>query len=291
MELANLGTIINTWQFNIVAFLFVSTVFTQYYKLSVTDVKRDGISLIILQFIGGISILALTPFYPIKFSNDPKIYILLIIAIIFYTISDRLQVTVRKNLDVSIYSILNQLPKIFLIIYGILIFKEEIIPSKLFGGLLIFLGTAALFYKKGRFNFNKHVLLSVLASFFLATGITIDVDISTKFNLPIYIMMTLATPALIIFAIEHFPAKDVYSEFLSPRKKYYLVTGISWGFMILFMIRALQLGEAIFIAPLMAVSVFLNVIAAYFLHKERSDFLKKVVVAIVIIIGIYFTVV
>lgn len=56
------------------------------------------------------------------------------------------------------------------------------------------------------------------------------------------------------------------------------------------MIRSLQLGEAVFIAPLLAVSVFLNVVMAYFIHNEKSGFLKKIIVAIIIIIGIYFTV-
>lgn len=282
---------VNTWQFNIIAFLFVSTIFTQYYKIIVDDVKKEGISLVILQLIGGVSILVLTPFYLIKFSTNIKIYALLFIAIIFYTINDRIQVTARKNLDVSVSSILNQLSKIFLILYGVLVFKQEIIASKLFGGLLIFLGITALLYKRGKFHFNKYIFLSILSSFLVATGIIIDVDISTKFNLPIYIMLTLVIPALIIHIAERFSVKDVYIEFISSRKKYYFITGISWGLLILFMIRSLQLGEAIFIAPLLAVSVFLNVVMAYFIHKEKSDFLKKIIVAIVVILGIYFTVI
>lgn len=291
MEFIDIFNIINTWQFNVIAFLFVVTIYTQNYKTIVDNVKREAISLVILQLIGGISILVLTPFFPFKFSTDIKIYALLFIAIIFYTINDRIQVTVRKNLDVSVSSILGQLSKVFLILYGVFIFNEEIVASKFFGGLLIFLGIATLLYKKGKFSFSKYVLLAILASFLVATGIMIDVDISSKFNLPIYIMVTLVVPALIIFMAERFALKDVYLEFISSRKKSYLITGISWGFLILFMIRSLQLGESVFIAPLLAISVFLNVVMAYFIHNERSDFFKKIIVAIIIIIGIYFTVI
>lgn len=283
--------IVNTWQFNVIAFLTVVTIYTQNYKTIVDKVKREAISLVILQLIGGISILVLAPFFPFKFSTDIKIYVLLFIAIIFYTINDRIHVTTRKNLDVSISSILGQLSKVFLILYGVLVFKQEIILSKIFGGVLIFSGIVALLYKKRKFSFNKYVLLAILASFLVATGIVIDVDISAKFNLPIYIMITLVIPALIIFIAERFNAKEVYLEFTSSRKKSYLITGISWGLLILFMIRSLQLGEAVFIAPLLAVSVFLNVIMAYFIHNEKSDFLKKIIVAVIIIIGIYFTVI
>ncbi len=291
MELKHVYDIVNTWQFNVIAFLFVVTIYTQNYKIIVDKVKREGISLVILQLVGGLSILLLIPFFPLKFSTDLKIYALLFVAIIFYTINDRIHVTTRKNLDVSISSILGQLSKVFLILYGVLIFKQEIILSKLFGGALIFAGIVFLIYKKGRFSFNKYVLLAILASFLVATGIVIDVDISTKFNLPIYIMLTLVIPALIIFIAERFTLKDVYLEYISPRKKSYLITGISWGLLILFMIRSLQLGEAVFIAPLLAISVFLNVIMAYFIHNERNDFIKKIIVAIIIIIGVYFTVI
>lgn len=291
MELQYLSHIVNTWQFNVIAFLFVVTVYTQYYKIIVNNVKREAISLVILQLIGGISILALVPFFEVKFSTDIKTYALLFIAIIFYTLNDRIHVTTRKNLDVSVSSILGQLSKIFLILYGIFVFKQDIVISKLFGGLLIFSGIATLLYRKSKFNFNKYVLLAIVASFLVATGIIIDVGISTRFNLPIYIMLTLVIPSLIIFIVERFNVKEVYLEFISSRKKSYIITGVSWGLLILFMIRSLQLGDAVFIAPLLAISVFLNVVMAYFIHNEKSDFLKKIIVAIIIIIGIYFTVI
>lgn len=285
-----LSNILNTWQFNVIAYLITTVIFTQYYKHAVTNIKRDGISLVILQLIGGISILIFVPFFTMKFSADSKIYGLLFLAIIFYTVNDRLQTSVRKNLEVSIYSMLNQLSKVFLIVYGILVFKQEIVVAKLIGGGLIFLGNIALFYKKGKYDLNKYVLWAIVAAFFLATGIIIDVNISTEFNLPVYIMLTLVIPSILIFIIEKHSFKEVCVEFSSVRKKYYLITGISWGLLILFMIRALQIGETIVITPLMATTVFLNVIAAYFMHKEQAHIVRKILVSVVIVIGIYLTV-
>ncbi|NTV41126.1 MAG: DMT family transporter [Candidatus Moranbacteria bacterium] len=290
MNLNFLTLILNTWQFNVVAFLVTAVFFAQYYKLAVNGIKKDGVALVIFQLIGAVSILVLVPFFPMRFSNDPKIYGLLFAAVIFYTLNDRIQATIRKNLEVSIYSILNQFSKVFLVLYGIFIFKQEAVPLKLLGGCLILLGSMFLFYRKGKFTFNKYVLLAIVAAFCVATGLVIDVDISTKFNLPIYIMLTLAFPALIIFISEHFSCQEIFDEFMSIRQKYFLVTGISWGLMILFMIRALQLGQIVFIAPLMAVSVFLNVVVAYFLHKEHDHFLRKISVAIIIILGVYLIV-
>ncbi len=291
MNLNFLFHILNTWQFNTAAFLVTAVVFAQYYKLAVNGIKKDGVALVIFQLIGAVSILVLVPFFPLKFSNDPKIYGLLLVAVIFYTINDRIQATIRKNLEVSLYSILNQFSRVFLVLYGIFIFKQEIVLLKLLGGGLILLGNMALFYRKGKFTFNKYVLLAIVAAFCVATGLVIDVDISTRFNLPIYIMLTLELPALIIFISERFSCGEIFAEFVSFRQKYFFITGISWGFMILFMIRALQLGQVVLIAPLMAVSVFLNVLVAYFFHKERDHFLRKIFVAIIIVLGVYLIVV
>jgi len=282
--------ILNTWQFNTIAFLVTVVVFMQYYKLAINGIKKDGVALVIFQLIGAVSVLVWVPFFPLKFSNDPKIYGLLIVAIIFYTVNDRIQATVKKHLEVSLYSILIQLSRVFLVLYGIFVFHQEINAPKMFGGILILLGTVALFYQKGKVAFNKYVGWAIFSAFLIATGMVIDVDISTKFNLPIYIAITLVVPALLIFMFERFSCQEIFIEFSSFRKKHFLITGIAWGIMILFAIRALQLGQMVFIAPLMAVSVFLNVVVAYFLHKERDHFLRKILVAIIIILGVYLIV-
>lgn len=124
---------VNTWQFNVIMALVFSVLYNQFYKLSVKGVTRDGISTVILEIISGLSMLLLVPFFAFKFNLDLKIFLLFITALIFYTISDRIQTSARKNLEVSIFSIINQLSKVFLILYGIFLFKESIIYLKLIG--------------------------------------------------------------------------------------------------------------------------------------------------------------
>ncbi len=279
--------ILNSWQFNLVSSLVFAVLFIQFYKLAVKETTDEGISTIIMQGVAGISILALAPFLPFIFTGDFKVYALLVLASIFYAINDRLQVTVRRNLDVSVYTILNQLAKVFMVMYGILVFREDIVGNKLVGGGLILLGNIIIFYRKGKIKFNKNILLSVIASFFMATALMIDVDISKHFNLPFYIMLTLIIPGIFIFIREKQSFKNIKKEFESNRKNYYLITGIAWGLMIFFSIRALQLGEVIFIAPLLALSVLLNVIVASVLHKEKSNLIRKIIAAIIVIFGIF----
>ncbi|MFA6194753.1 MAG: EamA family transporter [Patescibacteria group bacterium] len=289
MEL--IKTILNSWQFNTILAVIFAVLYVQTYKLAVKDTKKEAIATIIWEFLGGLSVLLLLPFFSFKFSIDPKVALLFLAANIFYTLNDRIKTTARKNLEVSTFSIIDQLSKVFLIIYGIALFHNPIIATKLIGGALIILGNIALFYHKNKLVINKYVLLSILASFFMATALIIDVDISKRFNLPFYVMLTLMIPALFNYAIERCPLKDITNEFNTERKKYYIISGIASGPMIFFTIRALQLGQVAFIAPLLATAVLLNVLIASIVHKEKTHLIKKIILAVVIITGIYLTVI
>lgn len=278
---------LNSWQFNLSMSLILLIVFMQSYKLAVREVGKDGVATIILQVIAGISVLLLLPFFPFVIPDNVAAYLFTLLAIIFYALNDRIQTTVRKNLDVSVYSVMDQLARVFLIIYGIVVFHEAIVANKLIGGGLILVANVILFYRKGKIKINKYVMLNVGATFLFATATVIDIDISKQFNLPFYIMVTLIIPAILIHMAERHSVKEIVAEYYSKRKKYYLITGISWGALIFFIIRAFQTSEVVFIAPLLATSVLLNVLVASVLHKEKNDLTRKIIAAVMVILGVF----
>jgi drug/metabolite transporter (DMT)-like permease len=226
------------------------------------------------------------PFFKFTFPTDIKVYIFLGLAIIFYAITDRINTTARRGLDVSTYSILGQLSTVFVITWGILFFKEDIIIKKIIGSLLILLGNIIVIYKKGKFEFNKYVLMSILGNLSMSIAISIDVGISDQFNMPIYVAATLIIPALIITLIERIKIKDIINEFKLGNKKAITIVGLTWGTMILQMLRLYQLGEVTTIAPLCSITTILNVLVAYLLLKEKDSLWKKILASIIVVLGI-----
>jgi transporter family protein len=279
----------NSWQFNLIAYLVSNVIFFQCYKIAVKEAKHDGAATILLQFIAGFSILVLAPFFGFTLPQNPLIYGLLLLACIFYAISDRLQTTVRKHLEVSVFSILNQFLTVFLMIYGFTLFQEPFTITKVMGAILILLGNMFLLHKDGKFTLNKYTILSIAASFALATGISIDIGISENFNLPFYIMITLVIPALFIAGIERIKPSNVIKEFDLVNGKHYIAAGCAWSLSILFALRSFQLGEVSTVVPLQATAVLLNVIIASVLLKEHADIRKKVIAALLVISGVYIT--
>ena len=285
--------LINTWQFNLILTLIFVVLFYQFYKLAVKNVKKDGAATIILQLIAGLSILVWAPLFSLNFPNfssNLKIYGLLFLATIFYAVNDRLQTTARKNLEVSVFSIVNQLSNVFIIIIGFAVFRESFVIYKIFGALLILVGNAYLFYEKGKFKLNKYVMVAIFANMSFAIAMSTDIGISKLFNLPIYIAITLIIPALMVKVVEKIPITTIIEEYRNGNKKYFYAAGIFWGLSILFSLRSFQLGEVTTIAPLQSTSVLLTVLVAYSLLKERENLLKKIISALIVIIGISLTV-
>lgn len=280
---------INTWQFNLTAFLITHVLFFQFYKIAIRQAHHDGAATILLQLIAGTSILLLIPFMPFVFPDNPLTYTLFIAACVFYAINDRIQTTARKHLEVSVFSILNQFLNIFLILYGFIIFQEAVTTAKIVGAICIVAGNILLFYKKGKFSFNKYSLLSIGASLALATAITIDIGISEQFNLPFYIMLTLFVPAVFIAIAERIKPQAIIKEYNNVSFRYYIIAGCAWALDIFFALRSFQLGEVSLIVPLQATVVLLNVIVASIIFNEREMLGKKLVAALLVILGVYIT--
>ncbi len=278
--------ILNNWLLYVLLYLVLATAFTQFYKIATKTLKRTGALTVLLQMLAGLTALILCPFFEFKFPTEISFYIMLGIAIIFYAISDRINTTVRSGIEASTFSMLKQLSTTFMIFAGLIFFKEEFILTKFIGAMLIIFSNVLIFYKKGKFEFNKYILLGILANITYTIALFLDVNISDNFNLPFYVALTLIIPALLIMIFERIKPSEIKDELVGGNKKAIFITAISWGVMIISQLRAYQLGNVTVIAPLCALTVILNVIVGYLFLNEKDNLLKKIISAILIIISI-----
>lgn len=282
----------NTWQFSLLMYYIFNVIFFQFYKLAVKNVEQDGAATIIFQVIAGLSQLLIIPLFAWQLPNQFEAIWFLLAACIFYAVNDRLQTTVRKNLEVSVFSILSQFGTVFLILYGLIVFREPFVLTKIMGALLIIAANIWILYKpnKQKFILNRYYLIGVVALFAFATAISIDIGISGQFNLPFYITLTLLIPAIMVAFSERIKLKSITEEWERGNKYFYVTTGVSWGLSILFGLRAYQLGDVSTVVPLQAISVIMNVMVAYIFLRERQNGYKKVLAALLAVLGVYLTV-
>lgn len=276
----------NNWLVYVILYLVLATTFTQFYKISTKTLKKAGALTVLLQITAGLTSLLLCPFFSFQFPTDIKVYIMLGFSIVFYAISDRINTTVRSGIEASTFSMLKQLSTTFMIFAGLLFFKEQFILTKFMGAMLIIFSNVLIFYRKGKFEFNKYILLGILANISFTIALFLDVNISDNFNLPFYVAITLIVPSVLITIFERIKPSEIKNELVNGNKKAILITAISWGIMIVAQLRAYQLGNVTIVAPLCALTVILNVIVGYFFLNEKDNLLRKIIAAILIIISI-----
>lgn len=275
------------WFLFVALYIILAVAFTQFYKIVLNTSKSDGTLTVLLQFIAGLSALLLSPFFKFTFPTDWKVYLLLGIACIFYALSDRMNTTVRSGIEASTFSIIKQLSTVFMILAGLLFFKEQFVWKKIIGAGLIIFSNILIFYKKGNQKLDKYVLLGILSNIIYSVALFLDVNISDSFNLAFYVALTLLVPALFITVAERVKLSNIKKEFKNGNKKAILITGLCWGTMIVVQLRAYQLGEATSVAPLCALTVIGNVLVGYLFLKERNNLLKKLIAAFLIIASVF----
>lgn len=274
------------WIIFVILYLILVVIYDQFYKISTKKLTKPGALTILLQVIGALAVLLVSPLFEIKFPTDIKVYIFLGLALIFYSISDRLNTTVRAGVEASTFSIIRQLSTVFMIFAGLIFLKEPFVINKFIGAILIIASNILIFYKKGEGKPNKYIILGIIANICYTIALFLDVNISNNFNLPFYITISLGIPAILISIIEKIKISDIKNEFINGNKKAICITGITWSLSILAQLRAYQLGDVSVVAPLCALSVILNVIFGYLFQNEKENLTKKIIAALLIILGI-----
>lgn len=269
-------------------FYLISTViFNESYKVVSQKMNSAGSLTILVELIAGIFSLFWIPFFEVKFPTNFKVYIFLFLAIIFYTIQNRLATTARSGMEASTYSIIKQLSNVFVIIMGFIFLKEKLTFQKVVGSILLIGSNVLIFYQKGAWKNNRYLLLGVLANLCMGIALFLDVNTSNSFNLAFYVSITLLVPAILIFLTERIKIKEITREWKTNSKNFILLTGITWSLMMITKLRTYQLGEVTKIAPLCSLTVILNVLFDFIFLKSRKNLLKKLVSGILIIIGVF----
>lgn len=278
--------VLNSWLFFVVFYLVCSVTYNQCYKVTTKSMKSDAAMMVLANSLAGFFCLFLVPFFEWKFSNDIIVYLLLGLAIIFYTINDRLETTVMSGVEASTYTILSQLSTAFMIILGLVILREPFVWNKILGSALILASNVLVFYRRGKFKFDRYVILGIIANLSYAVAMFIDVNNSDKLNLPLYVFFTLFIPAIIVFLMERVKFREVKDEFIKAKKLPLFAAIVAYAGFILCSIRAYQLGEVTVVAPLISLTVILNVLVGYFFLGERDNLLKKIIASLAIIVGV-----
>ena len=241
-----------------------------------------------LQLVAALSCLILVPFFEWKLPSEPIVYLLLALSCVFYAINNRLLADVRKNLDVSVVSILSQSYTALLTVAGFVFLHEPVTIMKVVGAILIISGNALVFWNGKSVKKTRYIWFGLLAYACNVAAGLIDAKSSGQFNLPFYTTFLYVLPALFIFIGNRVHVSDVADEFKRSNKRDYILTGICWGLLYLMILIAYSMEAVSLVTPLASLTVFSNLVVGYLWLKERDSMGKKTVAALLAILGAIF---
>lgn len=278
---------LNNWVTWVVIYLVFATIFSQSFKKANRNMSDAGSLTILLELFTAFFSLFFIPFFKLTISHNPHTYLILIVVIIIYAFTDRLNIEARYGLSTSTFSMLKQLSSVFLVILGFVILKEKVVITKVVGASLILIANVGLAVDKdGKFKINKYFLMSLVSNILFAFGMLINVNISGEFNLGIYTIITVLFPSILITLFGKHSIKELKEEFNLYDKKRFLLSAFSWCVMLISSVRAYQLGSVSVVAPLLTLTAIINTIYEFIFNKDKSEFIKKLIIGIIIIIGV-----
>lgn len=278
--------IFNNWKFWVILYLISAVIFAQSFKKSNRDMKDASLLTILLELFTAFFAIFFIPFFKFNIPTDISIYLTLLIVVVIYAFTDRLNIEARYGLDPSVFSMLKQLSTVFLIILGFIFLREQIVIKKIIGSLIIIIANVLLAFDKGKIRINKYFIMSFISNFLFAIAMLINVNISNNFNIGFYTILTVFLPSILIFIFGRYKVKDLVNEFNHYDKGYFLLSAFTWCLMLISSVKAYEVGNVTLIAPLLTLTSILNTFYEFVILKNRNKLIQKIIASILILIGV-----
>jgi len=291
----------SSWIFYVVIFIVAQIVFLQTFKYITKDSKSIGALTVLIQIISAVTAAILIPLLLPLSASVPSFgwrwpgdawlpWLLLGISFVLFAVNDRLDATTRKNMDITVDTMLHQVYRLLFFPMLILIIGVPFRWPALVGGIIIVLVNMWLAFDKNKFKFSKYVWIKLLSVVFFAAALTVQLVSldSGDFNLPFFTVLSFGVPALILAGAKQATPFKLVKEI--KRKDWWIVVicGVAQTLfcLCLYVFLTLDPAESINANAISAVYVLLNVVFAYIFLKERNKLLKKSIAAIIIVVTV-----
>lgn len=271
----------------VICYLVFALIFSQGFKKVNRTMRNASALTILLELFTGLFAIIMSIFFKYTFPSDIKVYITLFVVTIIYAVTDRLNIEARYGLSPSNFSMLKQLSTVFLVIFGLVFLKEQLVFKKILGAIIIVVSNVMLAVNKdGKFEFNKYFIFCLIFNFLFAVAMFINVNISSMFNIGIYTLITVFIPSIIIKLFSRLSFKDLEEEFNLYNKPLFILVSFAWCMMLISSVKAYEYGSISVVAPLLTLTALTNTIYEFIVDKDKKRFYYKLVISILILIGV-----
>jgi uncharacterized membrane protein len=278
-----------TWQFFVILSVILFSLNGLFHRVLMRDTDSDPYAQTIA-FYGLVGVFAFTIaiirggfHYSVSLQQVP----FFIAMTIFATAAPVFGFKAIKLIQASENSILLSSQRLWILLGAFFFLREAFSISKLLGTLFILVGIAIAQWKKQKFVMNEGVLFSLLAALSYAIAEIISYYILRDFEAASFTVFVSLLPVLALLIIK---PKTIQKLRFYLRPKYAIniaLVSLNDTLATLFLFFAYQTGRnASQIAPIMATQTIISVLLAIIFLKERNNMVKKIVGAVMVVIGV-----
>lgn len=220
---------------------------------------------------------------------DINIWFLWLINMFLYLIFTISNYYMNIHMDISLSSILGQTKTIVTFIGALIIFNETAGTNKIIGVILIILGNIILFVKKGGYKegiSKKGLLFLTINTLSLALTSFFDATLIEHFSVNAYGMLGYLAPAILTVPIlMNKMSMDEFKDELRSNLKTIFIMSITAPLSYSALLYAYTISPKSVVYPLGNISTLVLVFLGVVFLKERKMLLRKVIAAIIVILG------
>jgi len=138
-------------------------------RISLKGEGRGSVVAYSFSYMLTISILSLFLSLPVRVLFDLRLFLLIAVQTIFWTLGTLFSFLSQSDTDVSLSTIISRARILWMIPLGYLFLGERVGFNSIIGMVIVFFGLATLFYKK-QFHKFRGIQFMILGSFFVALG-------------------------------------------------------------------------------------------------------------------------
>jgi transporter family protein len=253
-------------------------------------IKEDSLCYTFL--FGLFAAIILLPLFFFKFQQPSNNYawFLVILSGILWTIYSLLLFKAYSYLEASVAAPISRLKLFFVLILSVIFLGESLTFDKIFGTIFIFAGVAVIGYtKKKKIDYTntkkrKGIFLIILSTVIISIVLLIDKYAMTFFNVETYTApVYLISPILLTFFVikRKKQIKSILKRNFVPT---FITSLLSVGYYYM-ILSAFKYAEVSIVVPIVELSILVAVVGGILFLKEREDIPRKLIAAVILIIG------
>ncbi len=223
-----------------------------------------------------------------KIALGPRGWGLVLVSSLVFAVTALMFTRARKLIEASVISVFSRTNSFWALLLGVLVLGERVTIFKVLGIGLIVSGLLLVILKKRKFVLPKGAWLVLVANFIYTSGSILDKYMVNNLVPTVkyyFLVLFLSLGWMLLFIPNRL--SRIKKE-IKLQKWGLVVAGLLIGLYSFFSIQSLYWGEISKVASVRGLSVLLTVWAGVVFLKERDGLLKKMIAAVLCVVGVYF---